>query len=224
MKIKFLSLMVAAVLCVSALAGCSVTKPESSDGGDSSETQSSNSVGKKKYADITADSVPVGVDEIKFSNEENYTMLTTRIYKNGGDIEESYITVTFELYDENEDYICRKAISTNNELSVGEEERCRDDILWEANEKYSKNVPNETLAQYTAKIVNIEEKDAKEVKENQEITQLTYDIDYELDKQNYNRAKILLDDALSKYPDNTELKLLQADLEDALAKNAQGGN
>lgn len=142
MKNKILALVVLAALCITCLSGCSVNNSTGS-GGESQSADNSAGSANRKYENLTADSSPVGVDEIKFSSDDGYTIISGRIYKNSSEIEEGAIAITFEMYDENGDYFADKTITTDL-LTEGENERFEDDIIWEAEDANSKNVPDET--------------------------------------------------------------------------------
>lgn len=223
MKKKVLVMCIACALCASFMTGCgkiptsdsgvdTANQSEMTQKSDQENTSEKNSKSRKgKYENIDADSSPIGIDEVKCSNKDNYTYISGRIYKNSDEPKESNITVTFELYDENNNHICNKIIKTSKNLSEGEDVRFEDNILWESDEKYSKNVPEETLAKYTAKIIDIEETDASDI----EVSEIIYNIRFFMSQKNYDKAQILLDDAMNKYPDNVDLKLVQSDLNKA---------
>lgn len=226
MKNKILMMCIVSALCASFMTGCgqasvsdggtdSSSQTETAQTSDNEKTTDKKSKSRKgKYDNIDADSTPVGVDEIKFSNKNDYTYISGRVYKNSDEPKESHITITFELYDENNNHICNKAIKMSKTLSEGEDVRFEDDIIWEADEKYNKNVPDETLAEYTAKIIDIEETDASDI----EVSEIAYNVRFFMSQKNYDKAQILLDDAFKKYPDNVDLKLLQSDLNNAKEK------
>ena len=161
----------------------------------------------------------MGVDEIKFSNDNGYTHISGRIYKNSSEIEEGVITVTFELYDENGNYFADKTIATDL-LTEGENERFEDDIIGVADEVNSQDVPDETLANYSVKITDIEEVDKDEVELLNTISEVDTAVMLAYDSENIAKARILVDSALQKYPDNTDLKLLDAELKEKEAENA----
>lgn len=169
---------------------------------------------KRKYDDISSESEPVGV-EVSLKNESDYTYVTGRIYKNSDSPETGYITVTFELYDEEDNYICKKVISTEELLEYGEDERFSENIIWEADDKYKKGVSDELLEQYTVKIVDIEEISGDEAELNLVKNEIEYAIEWYGD---YEKAQILLDDALGKYPDDVDLKLLQRELNEKISE------
>lgn len=198
---KFITIGLAIMLIVLSVTGCGIN----------------NSSGDKKYSNIKANSKPVGVDEIRLSNRDSYIEISGKIYKNGGDIEKSIIGITFELFDDEKNYICNEYVETRSALSDGGSERFKETIYG-----YDEDVSDEDLKKYTAKIVNIEEKDAEEAAKERELKSLISDIQEEINwNHNYNKAKVLLDDALAKYPDNTDLKQLQTKIENALAQGSQ---
>mgnify|MGYP005821541633 FL=1 len=218
MKKKILALVVLAALCITCLSGCSVNNSTGS-GGESQSADNSAGSANRKYENITADSSPVGVDEIKFLNDNGYTHISGRIYKNSSEIEEGVITVTFELYDENGNYFADKTIATDL-LTEGENERFEDDIIGVADEVNSQDVPDETLANYSVKITDIEEVDKDEVELLNTISEVDTAVMLAYDSENIAKARILVDSALQKYPDNTDLKLLDAELKEKEAENA----
>ena len=218
MKNKILSLVVLAALCITCLSGCSVNNSTGS-GGESQSADNSAGSANRKYENLTADSSPVGVDEIKFSSDDGYTIISGRIYKNSSEIEEGAIAITFEMYDENGDYFADKNITTDL-LTEGENERFEDDIIWEAEDANSKNVPDETLANYSVKISDIVETDKDEIELQNTISQVDNAVMLAYDSENIAKARILVDSALQKYPDNTDLKLLDAELKEKEAENA----
>ena len=218
MKNKILALVVLAALCITCLSGCSVNNSTGS-GGESQSADNSAGSANRKYENLTADSSPVGVDEIKFSSDDGYTIISGRIYKNSSEIEEGAIAITFEMYDENGDYFADKTITTDL-LTEGENERFEDDIIWEAEDANSKNVPDETLANYSAKISDIVETDKDEIELQNTISQVDNAVMLAYDSENIAKARILVDSALQKYPDNTDLKLLDAELKEKEAENA----
>ncbi|HIW57436.1 MAG TPA: hypothetical protein H9685_04595 [Firmicutes bacterium] len=218
MKNKILSLVVLAALCITCLSGCSVNNSTGS-GGESQSADNSAGSANRKYENLTADSSPVGVDEIKFSSDDGYTIISGRIYKNSSEIEEGAIAITFEMYDENGDYFADKTITTDL-LTEGENERFEDDIIWEAEDANSKNVPDETLANYSVKISDIVETDKDEIELQNTISQVDNAVMLAYDSENIAKARILVDSALQKYPDNTDLKLLDAELKEKEAENA----
>ena len=218
MKNKILALVVLAALCITCLSGCSVNNSTGS-GGESQSADNSAGSANRKYENLTADSSPVGVDEIKFSSDDGYTIISGRIYKNSSEIEEGAIAITFEMYDENGDYFADKTITTDL-LTEGENERFEDDIIWEAEDANSKNVPDETLANYSVKISDIVETDKDEIELQNTISQVDNAVMLAYDSENIAKARILVDSALQKYPDNTDLKLLDAELKEKEAENA----
>lgn len=218
MKNKILALVVLAALCITCLSGCSVNNSTGS-GGESQSADNSAGSANRKYENLTADSSPVGVDEIKFSSDDGYTIISGRIYKNSSEIEEGAIAITFEMYDENGDYFADKTITTDL-LTEGENERFEDDIIWEAEDANSKNVPDETLANYSVKISDIVETDKDEIELQNTINQVDNAVMLAYDSENIAKARILVDSALQKYPDNTDLKLLDAELKEKEAENA----
>ncbi|MGN0163080.1 MAG: hypothetical protein ACI4EA_05790 [Candidatus Ornithomonoglobus sp.] len=221
MKKRVLSIIILAALAVSAATGCSLVQ-SALQGGDkqAEEQKESKASNKHKYDNIDADSEPVGVDEVKFEKAESgYTHLSGRIYKNSSDIEEGKITVSFEMYDENGDFMGEKKITTEKTLTEGEQERFNDDIIWATADKYHKDIPDETLAKYTVKIVNIEETGADEVELQETLDAIEDLINWY--PHDYEKAQILIDEAFKKYPDNVDLKLLQEDLNKAVQEEAQ---
>lgn len=223
---KFLALMIMAAVMISA-AGCGTGGNKADEKGSNTE-QSENKTDEKgensekdgkgsskgKYDNITADSSPVGVDEVKLTQDGNYTELSGRIYKNGGDIEESRITVTFEIYDENGDFIDDRSVTTREALSEGEQERF--DVTFSSS-LYEEDIPTETLEKHTIKIIKIEELDAAEVELAYTLEEIRNLIVWD---HNYEKAQILIDEVLKEYPDNVDVKLLQADLNEAVGKEA----
>ena len=233
MKKKILALILLSVLSASLIAGCSLNGGAPAGDGEEQTQQAEQTeeketekpakkTNKGKYDNIDADSVPIGVDEIEFINSKSYDGTTYvhikgRIYKNGGDIKESYVGVTFEIYDENGERIGEKTVSPNDSMAVGDDARFEDTISLNVARDDGMNVPDETVAEYTAKIIDIKEKDAEEASLEAAITDIETAIKW--DKE-YDKAQILLDAALKQYPDNTDLKLLQAELDAEKAKNA----
>ncbi len=84
----------------------------------------------------------------------------------------------------------------------------------------SQDVPDETLANYSVKITDIEEVDKDEVELLNTISEVDTAVMLAYDSENIAKARILVDSALQKYPDNTDLKLLDAELKEKEAENA----
>ena len=222
---KFLAVLTAGVIfatSVIALTGCGAQ-----NGGNTAETQQSSDAKSetkkesknRKYENIDAESTPVGVDEVSFKNVQsggdNYVDLVCRIYKNSASPAKSTVSVTFELYNDTGEYIGKKTMTPKDMLSEGEDARVEDSIIFETRDQYYRNIPDENVKKYSAKICKIEEKDSDEV----ELAKTKKDIESAITwDHDYKKAQVLLDDALQKYPDDKDLKLLQAELEDAQSK------
>ncbi len=230
MKKKISAAILLSVLSASLIAGCSANNSAPAGEGEEQTQQSGQAensatekpakkTNKGKYDNIDADSVPIGVDEVEFINDDGYVDITGRIYKNGGDIEKSYVSVTFEICDETGARIGEKIITPDNALKAGEDTRFDENLIWELDEKYYHNVPDETVAGYTAKIIDVKETDADEAELEATISDIESAIKW---NKEYDKAQILIDAALQKYPDNTDLKLLQSELDTEKAKDAGG--
>lgn len=215
---KILAILLMTVMILS-VAACGSKSETDSPSEDTKTTEKAEKTEKKKdessgkYKNISADTKPVGVGDIRFEkNENNSIYFYCTVYKNGGDIEESKITVTLKLYDEKGEYIGDETITTKNSLEEGDKETISlycgrgDDIT------------DEELSKLSVKVKNIEETDAKEANEQKEIATTISDIKLEMSSKRYNSAITMLEMAKEKYPDSKELELYEAKMKDELEK------
>ena len=214
--IKKLTAIIMMAVLVCSLAACG--GQENKNGGNENGTTSSDTQkeGKSSYKNITAETKPIGVDGISVKMKDNYPYIFCTVHKNGGDIEESYVEVTLEILDDNNEYVGEEILKTKRSLIVGDTETVSEDlIVLVKNENYN----DEVLSKYSARVVAIKETDAKEAEENEELTNLMYQIGYAIDDGEYNSAITMFEMAKEQYPDSKELKLFEAKMKDELAKN-----
>lgn len=214
--IKKLVTLVLTLTLVCSLAACG--GQENKNGGNENGTTSSDTQkeGKSSYKNITAETKPIGVDGISVKMKDNYPYIFCTVHKNGGDIEESYVEVTLEILNDNNEYVGETTLKTRRSLTVGDTETVSEDLIWQVNEEKRSD---EVLSKYSAKVVAIKETDAKEAKENEELTNLMYQIGSAIDDEEYNSAITMFEMAKEQYPDSKELKLFEAKMKDELAKN-----
>lgn len=227
MKKRILSSIVALSLML-ALASCGsqsqntegqsadTSSAESASASSEKSTEKESTSAKKKYKNISADTNPIGVDNISVKMNDNYPYIFCTIYKNGGDIEESIVEVTLELTDDNNEYIGEKTLTTKRSLTVEDSETVSDNLIWQIpDDKRS----DEFLSKYRAKVVSIKETDVAEAEAAEELADLMSDIEWAItyDKK-YNSALAMLEVAKEEYPDSKELKIFEAEIKDLLAK------
>lgn len=202
---------------------CSLTacgdnaKTDNTDNGTSvTQTDEDTKSSKKKYKNINADTKPVGVSDIsaKLSNDDAY--LFCKVYKNGGDIEESIIEVTLEVFDEDDNYIGEETLKTSRSLTDGDSETIKSYLgNCISDERHS----DEFLSKCKVNVVAIRETDVTEAKEAEALAELMEEIEWKiLYDEEYNSAIAMLEVAKEQYPNSKELKIFEAQMKDELAK------
>lgn len=210
-----------AIVMIFALTACGNgnNKGESATGSGQEE----NLTDKQKYKKINADTTPIGVSNISFSEEnkyndwdncyEWYTYLNCTVHKNDSIVAESIITVTFEVFDENGEFKGEEKVETSRSLVEGDMENLST-YLYSADKETGADV----LAKWTANVIKIEELDAKEQKKQEELAKTINEIEWKVKyEEEYNTALTMLEIAKEEYPDSKELKLLEAELKDIFA-------
>lgn len=179
-----------------------------------------SSSSKKKYKNISADTKPIGVDSITINMQGSSPYLSCKVYKNGGDIEESIVEVTFELFDETGKFIGEKTLTTRRSLCTGDTENISGDLIWQV--PTEKRI-DETLSKYTATVIAINEVDAKEAENQERLKDIIYEIEDQIDDGAYNTALTMLEMAKEEFPDSQELKLLEAQIKDKMPAASTDG-
>lgn len=206
-------IMMAVLVCSLAACGGQTNK---NDGNENETTTSgTQNEGKNKYKNITAETSPIGVDNISVKMKDGYPYIFCTVHKNGGEIEESFVEVTLEILNDNNEYVGEETLKTKRSLTVGDTETVSEDLIWQVSDEKRND---EILSKYSAKVVAIKETDVKEAQDNKQLTELMYEIGSAIDDKEYNSAITMLEMAKEQYPDSKELKLFEAKMKDELAK------
>lgn len=218
---KKLSIYVIMIALVLGATGCTKNSSDITDTNtvnteESSDKNSSGTSQKKKYKNISAETKPIGVDSITIKMKDDiHPMLYCKVYKNGGDIEESNINVTFEVFDENGEFLGEKTLFTKRSLCVGDNDTISDSLGWYVD---NEDKTDEILSKYKANVVSINEIDVNEAENQDRLKDIVYEIESQIDDDSYNTALTLLEMAKEEFPDSKELKLLEAQIKDKMAE------
>ena len=214
-SIVALSLMLALASCGSQSQNTEGQSADTSSASSETATEKESTSAKKKYQNISADTKPIGVSDIKFEDDNGKPYVSLTVSKNDSKIEESNVKVAFEVYDENDKYMGEFAMITDHSLIEGDTAKLRK-ILFNGliDGKYT----NDVLVNWSAKVTNIEEVDVAEAEAAEELADLMYDIKSAIYNKNYNRGLTMLEMAKEEYPDSKELKIFEAEIKDLLAK------
>ncbi len=206
--------LISAALVVSA-AGCSggsqqaqtETEQQGAENQTGSSEKSEKKSSKNQYKNINADTSPIGVSDTGFVIKGNTVRFKGNIHKNAGD--DSDVKITFEVFDGEGKYLGQEVVTSSRILAEGDVD------VFDTYTDELENRTEEEINSWKASVIEIEETSQEDKEAEQELNALKNQIDYAIYAKEYNKAEILLDEALEKYPDNKDIKLLQAELDDA---------
>ena len=207
--IKKLTAIIMMAVLVCSLAACGGQTNKNDGNENETTTSGTQNEGKNKYKNITAETSPIGVDNISVKMAEDsggsFPFVFCTIHKNGGDIEESVVEVTIEVLDENNVYIGEETLKTERSLTEGDSETVKTYLHKCTDEKRT----DEYLGKCKLNVVAIKETDVAEAKEAEALEELMSEIEWKItyDKE-YNSAITMLKIAKEQYPDSKELKLI----------------
>ena len=174
---KFLSLLSVIMIAAVLFTGCGLGGNKNNSADEKEETAQTDvksDSGKKEekeeveeeeigpidYEHIDAQTKPVGVSDVKlYSNSGNYTYISGRLYKNSASPKSSYISATFEIFDETGKRLGKTTQKSDKPLSKGESYRFDEDLIWELDSSHNKNVSDDVLAAWTVQIIDVNEED-----------------------------------------------------------------
>ena len=175
---------------------------------------SSNKSGKGKYKNIDADTKPVGISDSKIVIKDGSLNLQSTIYKNDG--EDTYVTVTYEIFKPDGSYWCDQTHTTRRILTVGDEEKLDTYFYYTTDGK-----TEEDVAKMKVNVKNIEEMTEEEYEEQEAYREAYYEAQSAYNAEEYEKALLLVESALEEYPDDKDLKLLKIDIESKIGDESE---
>ena len=179
-----------------------------SDKSDSAKSDSKKDNSQKiSVKNLNEQSKPIGVSEItpRISGPSSY--VTFKVTKNDSDVNESIVSLKIEVLDSKEKILSTGTVKIPKTLTEG------DSYTYDGYLGYCEGTSDTAL---TARVAAIEEADAAEVREEEDFKNALFELSYQLEEKNFNKAAILWEDIMEEYGDShaKELRTFKAEQKD----------